>query len=163
MTDMINKPPHYQGEIECIDYIKDRLTGEQYIGYLTGAAMKYLHRWQYKGKPEEDLGKAIWYIERLKEYIGKHPDNELGLSAEDIGQILKDAAISPPLTTPKPYSPPPLGNYPYIQYGNTWRGGESLSQSIMNDQTKVNNVMEDQRAKLFAERYDQIWNQVWKK
>ena len=32
--DNVNRPPHYgQGNIECIDYIKDILTDEELIGY----------------------------------------------------------------------------------------------------------------------------------
>lgn len=64
--DPVNKPSHYAGEgIECIDYIKERLTPEQLQGYLNGAAMKYLHRWQAKENPLQDLKKARWYLDRL--------------------------------------------------------------------------------------------------
>ena len=32
-SDMVNHPPHYgTGEIECIDYIEDFLTEEEWIG-----------------------------------------------------------------------------------------------------------------------------------
>ena len=45
MTDNVNQPPHYgQGDIECIDYIKDILTDEELIGYYRGNVAKYLHR-----------------------------------------------------------------------------------------------------------------------
>ena len=64
-TDNINQPPHYgNGEIECIDYIEDFLTKEEYIGYLRGNIAKYLHRWRYKNGLE-DLKKAQWYGARL--------------------------------------------------------------------------------------------------
>ena len=43
-TDMVNSPPHYgTGSIECIEYIEDFLTDEEYIGYLRGNIAKYLH------------------------------------------------------------------------------------------------------------------------
>tara|TARA_R100000805_G_C3601939_1_gene102577 strand:- start:403 stop:615 length:213 start_codon:yes stop_codon:yes gene_type:complete len=67
MTDNVNHPPHYkQGEIECIDAIKSAL-GDSFKFYLQGNAMKYLWRHQHKGKIVEDLDKAIWYINKLKE------------------------------------------------------------------------------------------------
>ncbi|CAG0909909.1 unnamed protein product, partial [Cyprideis torosa] len=53
-----DRPIHYgQGKIECIDYIEDFLTREEYIGYLRGNIAKYLHRWRYKNGVE-DLKKA---------------------------------------------------------------------------------------------------------
>lgn len=61
----VNRPIHYgQGKIECIDYIEDFLTQEEYIGYLRGNIAKYLHRWRYKNGVE-DLKKAEWYGSRL--------------------------------------------------------------------------------------------------
>jgi hypothetical protein len=65
MTDVVNNPPHYgQGEIECIDYIRDSMTKEEYEGYLMGNVKKYTHRWRYKNGVE-DLKKARWYLEAL--------------------------------------------------------------------------------------------------
>ena len=64
-ADNVNNPAHYgRGSIECIDYIEDFLTTEEYIGYLRGNIAKYLHRWRYKNK-QEDLLKSQWYLERL--------------------------------------------------------------------------------------------------
>ena len=68
INDPVNSPKHYgQGSIECIDYIKDVLTVEEYIGYLRGNLIKYHHRYRYKGKPVEDLEKAKVYLEWLIE------------------------------------------------------------------------------------------------
>lgn len=65
-SDMVNHPPHYgTGEIECIDYIEDFLTKEEWIGYLRGNIAKYLHRWRYKSGLQ-DLEKAAWYMDRLQ-------------------------------------------------------------------------------------------------
>lgn len=65
MTDMVNSPAHYgQGQIECIDYIEDFLSRDEYIGYLRGNVAKYMHRWRYKNGLE-DLRKANWYLNRL--------------------------------------------------------------------------------------------------
>ena len=61
-TDNVNSPSHYgQGNIEAIEYIKDFLTKEEYIGYLRGNVAKYLHRWRYKNGLE-DLEKAQVYL-----------------------------------------------------------------------------------------------------
>lgn len=69
MTNMVEHPPHYgQGKIECIEYIKDFLTREEYIGYLRGNIAKYNHRWRYKNGIE-DLKKAEWYHSRLIELV----------------------------------------------------------------------------------------------
>ena len=63
--DVVNKPKHYgSGDIECIDYIEDFLSKEEYIGYLRGNIAKYLHRWRYKNGLE-DLKKSEWYGARL--------------------------------------------------------------------------------------------------
>ena len=66
MSDKINSPAHYakEGEIECIVYMKQRLDSAEFVGYLNGNVIKYLHRWRHKGGIE-DLKKARWYIDRL--------------------------------------------------------------------------------------------------
>ena len=71
-SDMVNHPPHYNKEgIECIDAISAAL-GEGMEYYLQGNIMKYLWRFDYKGKAVEDLNKAKWYLDRLiQEMEGK--------------------------------------------------------------------------------------------
>lgn len=67
--DMVNSPAHYgNGSIECIEYIEDFLTTEEFIGYLRGNIAKYLHRFRYKNGLE-DLKKAEWYLNRLSEVM----------------------------------------------------------------------------------------------
>ena len=70
-VDMVNHPPHYTaGKVECIEAIAaatTELSGEE--AYCTGAAIKYLWRWKFKNGIE-DLDKAIWYINRIKEVQG---------------------------------------------------------------------------------------------
>lgn len=74
-TDNVNHPKHYgQGDIECIEYIADFLTYDEYIGYLRGNVAKYLHRWRYKNGLE-DLKKAQWYLARLVEEVEIHEEN----------------------------------------------------------------------------------------
>ena len=65
----VNNPAHYgTGKIECIEYIKDFLTPEEFIGYLRGNIAKYLHRWRYKNGLE-DLKKSEWYLKYLIEFM----------------------------------------------------------------------------------------------
>jgi ABC-type transporter Mla subunit MlaD len=55
------------GGIETIDYIRDTLTREEFVGYCIGNSLKYHSRWRHKGGVE-DLKKArrylVWAIER---------------------------------------------------------------------------------------------------
>ena len=65
--DYVNNPPHYNnGNIECIDAIEAMLSPEEFIGYLRGNSLKYRWRFRYKNGIE-DLQKAEWYENRLKE------------------------------------------------------------------------------------------------
>ena len=64
--DNIN-PDHYkQGGIETIDYLRAKLTPEEFKGFLKGNAIKYLSRAELKGG-KEDYKKAQWYINELNE------------------------------------------------------------------------------------------------
>jgi len=64
-SDMVNEPPHYKvGGIEAIDYIQAKLTSEEFSGYCKGNALKYISRANYKKDANEDLRKAIWFLER---------------------------------------------------------------------------------------------------
>jgi len=62
----VEQPDHYNnGAIEAIEAIKASMPENDFRGYLKGNALKYLWRYDYKGKPVEDLRKCRWYIERL--------------------------------------------------------------------------------------------------
>ena len=64
--DVVNNPNHYNnGSIECIEGIQASMSDEAFAGYLKGNCMKYLWRYDYKGKPVEDLQKAQWYLAKL--------------------------------------------------------------------------------------------------
>ena len=66
-VDMVNHPPHYTaGGIETIDYIQAKLTPEEFRGYLRGNILKYSSRAGLKGDADEDLGKMVWYANKLK-------------------------------------------------------------------------------------------------
>ena len=65
-VDLVNNPQHYNtGNIECIEAIAESMSNEQFRGYLKGNCMKYLWRYDYKGKAAEDLQKAGWYLNKL--------------------------------------------------------------------------------------------------
>jgi hypothetical protein len=71
-VDMVNHPPHYtQGGIETIDYIRAKMSPEEYIGYLRGNIFKYNTRIGLKGDSVEDSGKIAWYAIELNKYIIK--------------------------------------------------------------------------------------------
>lgn len=64
-ADMVNSPPHYKvGGIEAIDYIQAKLSPEEFAGYCRGNALKYLSRAGHKDATDQEIGKAIWYLER---------------------------------------------------------------------------------------------------
>ena len=75
--DAVNSPDHYNtGNIECIEAIEESMSTEAFAGYLKGNCMKYLWRYDYKGKPVEDLQKAQWYLARLlQEVVLTEEDN----------------------------------------------------------------------------------------
>ena len=66
VVDVVNSPPHYNtGGVEAIEGIEASMAPEAYAGYLKGNIMKYMWRYERKGKPIEDLKKARWYLDRL--------------------------------------------------------------------------------------------------
>jgi hypothetical protein len=68
--DVVNNPDHYNtGNIECIDAIEESMSSVAFKGYLKGNCLKYLWRYDYKGKQVEDLQKAGWYLNKLTEMV----------------------------------------------------------------------------------------------
>lgn len=65
-VDNVNHPEHYKvGGIETIDFIKAKLTPEEFRGYLKGNVLKYASRAGHKNNAVEDAGKLAWYANRL--------------------------------------------------------------------------------------------------
>lgn len=59
------RPDHYKvGGIEPYEYMKMKMTKEQYEGFLLGNVIKYVSRYQHKNGVE-DLKKAQWYLNEL--------------------------------------------------------------------------------------------------
>ena len=67
-TDNVNHPSHYQGKVEVIDYITDKLSQEEFEGYLVGDVIKYISRYKKKNGLE-DLKKCAWYLNKLIEVM----------------------------------------------------------------------------------------------
>lgn len=64
--DPINNPSHYTSSpIECIDAIEATLGPEGFHAYCRGNAIKYIWRAPLKGDWKENIGKAIWYLQRM--------------------------------------------------------------------------------------------------
>lgn len=71
-ADPVEQPDHYnKGAIEAIEAIKASMPNDEFKGYLKGNALKYLWRYDYKGKPVEDLRKCRWYIDRLIQEVNQ--------------------------------------------------------------------------------------------
>ena len=67
MNDLVNKPSHYQGKVECIDAIEAAVEGlEGLEAVCTANVIKYVWRWKKKNGIE-DLRKASWYLNKLIE------------------------------------------------------------------------------------------------
>ena len=63
--DVITKPPHYNhGKYETIEVIEDWK-----LNYHCGNAVKYISRHRHKGKPLEDIKKAVWYLQRYMQVL----------------------------------------------------------------------------------------------
>ncbi len=76
MADMVNHPSHYTvGEIEVIDYIRDKISPAGFTDYCIGNVLKYVSRWRHKGGVE-DLNKAKVYLEWAIESAGKEEDKK---------------------------------------------------------------------------------------
>ena len=60
---VVEKPSHYVPEegVECIDYLRQVLTPQEFLGYCRGNVIKYQHLANLKGTPELDLRKSANY------------------------------------------------------------------------------------------------------
>lgn len=67
--DSVHSPSHYADkQIEVIDYIRDTLTHDEFVGYCCGNVIKYISRWRKKGGAE-DLRKAEVYLGWAEEAV----------------------------------------------------------------------------------------------
>ena len=90
----VYEPDHYtSGDIETIDYIRDKLTPSQFLGYCIGNALKYVSRFDKKGEPVKDLDKAMvylgWAIDTVKDEEPEKTKVTVKNEAEVTEQVLK--------------------------------------------------------------------------
>lgn len=71
--DKVNHPSHYQGKIEVINYIRDKLTPEGFTEYCCGNVLKYVSRWRKKDGIQ-DLKKAMVYLGWMIESAERESD-----------------------------------------------------------------------------------------
>lgn len=71
MNDPVN-PDHYKtGGIETIDYIRAKMSLDEFCAYCRGNALKYSSRAGLKGDAAEDFRKAAWYLDRAAKELEK--------------------------------------------------------------------------------------------
>lgn len=64
--DKVLSPAHYTaGGIETIDYLRAKLTPDEFRGFCKGSIIKYLSRASLKGSEDEDYRKASFYSRML--------------------------------------------------------------------------------------------------
>jgi hypothetical protein len=72
IDDPVETPSHYtRGDVECIDAVRAALGEERFRGWCQGGAIKYLWRYEHKGRPAEDLRKARRFIDILLADMGE--------------------------------------------------------------------------------------------
>lgn len=72
IPDMVNEPPHYTaGPIECIDALESMVMGykDPVQASLAWQVVKYIWRSPLKGNQAQDLDKAAFYLNRLREKV----------------------------------------------------------------------------------------------
>lgn len=68
----IDHPAHYAGKIECIDALLETMGRDDVRAFCMCNAFKYLWRCKKKHEtPEEDVEKAVWYLQKYLELGGK--------------------------------------------------------------------------------------------
>lgn len=65
-VDMVNSPNHYAPNgVDSFMHMEDQMGADAFRGFLQGNVIKYVQRYQFKGKPVEDLAKAAFYLFHL--------------------------------------------------------------------------------------------------
>ena len=66
MKDQVNHPKHYKTDtIECIDAMESFLGEDGFKAHCKACAFKYIWRSGKKNDEQEDLKKAVWYLNRI--------------------------------------------------------------------------------------------------
>lgn len=70
----VTSPPHYtKGKVEVIDFIREQLGDDAFVGYCRGNVVKYMARGPHKGKGE-DYAKAAFYAQMAAHVTGPFND-----------------------------------------------------------------------------------------
>lgn len=63
--DLVNHPHHYtNGDVETIDKMVIIFGAKETATICLGNCFKYLDRYKFKGNPQQDLEKALWYAKK---------------------------------------------------------------------------------------------------
>lgn len=73
----------YGCKLEVIEYLKDKLTPEQFEGFCIGNILKYTSRANFRGEYKKDLTKAAHYGRILEEYMEATGTKQLTLPIKD--------------------------------------------------------------------------------
>jgi hypothetical protein len=68
MTNVSAQKHYTLNEIQPIEYIKNIMTQDEFVGFLWGNVIKYMSRWKAKGKVE-DLKKANVYLNWMIDFV----------------------------------------------------------------------------------------------
>lgn len=77
--DPVSRPEHYaNGNIECIDAMKEVFGWEAVVNFSLLNCFKYLWRRKDKENEEQDIKKALWYFDKAKELMNdNYVDDEV--------------------------------------------------------------------------------------
>ena len=79
---MDNKKNKNEQITEMIDLIKGSMPSQEYKGFLKGNIIKYITRSEYKGNELLDSRKALWYLEKLVEFLDDNDTERLSKLSE---------------------------------------------------------------------------------
>lgn len=85
--DNVNHPSHYVSHPSGVETIN--ITRE--FEFALGNAWKYLMRFRYKGKPKEDLEKAVWYMNDYMNHRDLYAEFTVKLGNEKTENLINNA------------------------------------------------------------------------
>lgn len=85
--DNVNHPSHYVSHPSGVETIN--ITRE--FEFALGNAWKYLMRFRYKGKPKEDLEKAVWYMNDYMNHRDLYAEFSVKLGNETTENLINNA------------------------------------------------------------------------
>lgn len=85
--DNVNHPSHYVSHPSGVETIN--ITRE--FEFALGNAWKYLMRFRYKGKPKEDLEKAVWYMNDYMSHRDLYAEFSVKLGNEKTENLINNA------------------------------------------------------------------------